>query len=346
MRSRFAVAALPVALLVSALSYAQEPADVVIGLARDDYNTFVCGADGQTVLSGRQIDPDSHIPVLTVVGVPRDGLIVNFQLGEKSEPLTAASSGSDVFIFAHRAGDSDQRPEMFHFDSQANPLAQQRVDLGFHPQQTAVLGSGKIVVVGLQDAHDQEDWKFVGAVIDVDGRVLARFKFPLPPEGGGWTFESRRMLGGDDAAYMMLHSYDPQATGLARISEDGQIDIKIVPEPIYNEQRHHNSWTFGAGVAVEEYHYVGERSTFHFDEYDVDTGQRIASRYAFISGSRAGCYSRGEVSMLSNSAHVDPAQKLTRDTRLVFANLQDQQVSTPVVNPETCHCAVKAEQHP
>jgi hypothetical protein len=355
MRSRFAVATLPVTLLLSTFSYSQEPADVIVGSFKDGYaTTLACGTDGVTFLTQRE--RTSHNPMWPISGASRDGSIVKFQLPDSlsayapfpgnAVPLAAASSGSDLFILAQPVLMSDESPEMFHFDNQGDLLAQQRVNLDFHPQQMAVLGSGNAVIVGLRDATDRKDWKFVGAVINADGHALARFEFPLPPEGGGWTFVSRRMLAWSDAAYIVLHSYDPPATGLAKISEDGQLDIKIVSSPPDTDQRHHNEWTFGPGVAVEIYHYVGERSTFHYDEYDLNTGERIASRYAFISGTPLGCYGRSEISMFGPQTSC-PARGLSPDTlRLVFAELHDQPVSMPVVNPEKVDCGCKSDPHP
>jgi hypothetical protein len=76
-------------------------------------------------------------------------------------------------------------------------------------------------------------------------------------------------------------------------------------------------------VAVEVYHMVGERVTFHFDEYDIKTGEKVASKIAHISGGAFGCYTGAEVSMLAPSAHVDPARGLSSDTlRLVISRLQ------------------------
>jgi hypothetical protein len=357
MCSRFSVAVLIVTILLSVLSYAQESSDVIVGSFKDGYGTtLACGTDGVTFLTQR--DRTSHNPMWPVSGASRDGSIVKFQLPDVSigqsllpegaTPLAAAASReSDLFILAQYAGMSDDIPEMFHFDNQANLLTRQRMNLGFHPQEMAVLDSGNAVIVGMQDGHDQNDWKNVGVVIDAEGLVLARFKFPLPPEGGGWTFVSRWMLAWGDAAYIMLHSYDPPATGLAKISEDGQLDIKIVSSPHDTDQRHHNEWTFGPGVAVEIYHYVGERSTFHYDEYDLNTGQKTVSRYAFISGSPLGCYGQNDVSMVARSTRVDPARRMSPDTMLlVFADLHDQAESAPVVNPEKYNRTATSDPHP
>jgi len=355
MRFRFALAVLPLTLLLSTLTYAQEPTDVIVGSFKDGYGTtLACGTDGVTFLTQR--DRTSHNPIWPVSRVSRDGSIVKFQLPdgligqpllpEGATPLAAAADReSDLFILAQYTAMSDDIPEIFHFDNQANLLTRQRMNFGFHPQEMAVLDSGNAVIVGMQDGRDQSDWKNVGVVIDAEGRALARFKFPLPPEGGGWTFVSRRMLAWGDAAYVMLYSYDPPTTGLAKISEDGQLDIKIVSSPHDTDQRHHTEWTFGPGVAVEIYHYVSERRTNHYDEYDLNTGQKTVSRYAFISGSPLGCYGQNDVSMMAHSAHVDPERGLSPDTMLLFfADLHDQPVSAPVVNLE--QATRKGEQHP
>ena len=68
---------------------------------------------------------------------------------------------------------------------------------------------------------------------------------------------------------------------------------------------------------------MGERVTFHFDEYDLKTGDKVASKTARISGGAFGCYNGTEVSMLALSAHVDPARGLSPDTvLLVISKLQ------------------------
>jgi hypothetical protein len=142
--------------------------------------------------------------------------------------------------------------------------------------------------------------------------------------------------------------YEPSTTGIAKISEDGSFDVKVIPNPPYDDMRHHAAWIVGPGVAVEVYQYVDarERSTFHFDEYDLNTGEKMAYRYAFVSGGGFGCYSKTEVSMSAGSAHVDPARGLSPDTlRLVFSKVHDQAVSAPVVNPEAPPCKSADEKH-
>jgi len=95
--------------------------------------------------------------------------------------------------------------------------------------------------------------------------------------------------------------------------------------PLDTEQRHHNQWLFGLGVAVEVYQYVGEKPhvIFRFDEYDLGSGQKVATKSSPPVGFALGCYSGDQISMLAHSAHVDPARHLSPDTlRLVTAKLQ------------------------
>jgi hypothetical protein len=257
--------------------------------------------------------------------------------------LIAASDGSNLGVLMedpHLPG----HYEIDRFDNQGNLLAQRPLNVDFRPERMAVLPSGKMVLVGVYTPADHDSWKNVAAVVDADGQMLKRTAFPLPPEGGGWVFDSRRMLGGDDGAYIMLHSYEPPATGLAKILEDGNVEIKILPNAPYNDERHHNEWLFGPDVAVEMYHYVDarERCTFHFDEYDLNTGERTASRYALLTGGGFACYSGNEASMLARISYGYPAEGISSDTmRLVFGKLQDQPVSNPVENPRACDCVLR-----
>ena len=347
---------------VSTLTLCAQQSDVVIGSVRDGYTVRACAADGRTLLgsphppewgqSTSWSPQDSHWSLLSVA---RDGSIVTYQLPVGLDPRSTAYDGFDLVVLAmdmhphrvsdmppHRVSPSGPVYEMLRFDSQGNLLRQQPVNIDFASSHMAVLPSGRTIVVGEYRDPGQDDWKRVAAVLDADGQMLKRTAFPLPPKGGGWVFDSRRMLGGDGAAYLMLHSNEPPASGLAKILEDGTIEIKIIPNAPFSDERHHNEWLFGPDVAVEMYHFVDahERCTFHFDEYDLNTGERRKSRYAFISGGGFACYSGNEVSMTAQSAHVDPARGLAADTlRLVFGKLQDQPVSKPVENPQACSLA-------
>lgn len=72
-------------------------------------------------------------------------------------------------------------------------------------------------------------------------------------------------------------------------------------------------------------HYKGERPhvTFRFDEYDLKTGDKIATKTAPPTGFQFGFYMGNEFSMLAHSAHFDPARHLSWDTlRLVTSKLK------------------------
>jgi hypothetical protein len=236
---------------------------------------------------------------------------------------------------------------MLRFDNQANLLNQQLANIDFMPMQMVVLPSGKAIVEGTYRPAGEDEVKRVAAVVDTDGKMLKRIEFPLPPQGGGWTAQSG-MSAGNGAAYLVVFSYNPSSTGIAKISEDGSFDVKIIPNVPFNDERHHNAWMVGPGVAVEVYDYADkrERSTLHFDEYDLTSGQVTAYRYAFVSGGGFGCYSKNEASMLTRSANVDLARGLSPDEmHLIFSKLQNQAVSEPVVNPNAPPCAPAADPH-
>lgn len=124
---------------------------------------------------------------------------------------------------------------------------------------------------------------------------------------------------------MMLHSNEPPQTAIATISETGDLDVKVIAAPVDTETRHHNEWEFGPEVAVDLYIYTNERPhvTYRFDEYDLKTGVKIATKSAPPTRFQFGCYMGDEFSMLAHSAHVDPARHLSSDTlRLVTSKLK------------------------
>jgi hypothetical protein len=343
MLSRFAIAVLFAGFVPFTFISAQETNDVVIGNADDHAALKACGVYGQAYFYRHVYgDDDSATSSFSLVRSSHDGAETNFTLplDERSHPVVAeGNSGVNVLLDDDSGGHKSYA--MYHFDSQGKLLVQRQVQLDLEPSRMAITASGKTVIVGawseppVPKPGEQPRMKNGGVVLDSDDQVIKRFELPLPPEGGGWIYDSRRMLGGDDAAYFMLHSYYPPTTGLARIGDDGELEIKVIPNTPNDEERHHNEWTFGPDVLVEVYHYVRERSIFHFDEYDLSTGERTRIRYAFISGGSFACYSGNEISMASLSGHVDPARKLSPGTvRLVFGKLQDQVVSKPVVNPD------------
>jgi hypothetical protein len=303
-----------------------EDYDVVVGSIKEGYVVKACGADGRAYLERHSYRGPSPSAVWSIVGVSSDGSIVTFDFPDMTTPLTAAvgSSGLNV-VTLHSGAAEDHSREMYQFDPHGNLVAKRWLRDDFLPSQIAVLSSGKVIALRSRGNSD-EDTKYDGAVLDADGSVLERFDLPLPPGGGGWTFASWHMAPGDGVAYTVLQSETTPSgplTAIATISEIGQLDIKIIRVPVDNDQRHHMQWLFGHGVAVEAYHMVGERITLHFDEYDLSTGEKVASKMAHISGGTFGCYTGAEVSMLAHSAHVDPARGLSPDTlRLVVSKLR------------------------
>jgi hypothetical protein len=360
MRSRFSVSIL-FASLLPIVGYAQENG-ILIGSRRGEYTIRACGPEGRTLFMGRfplelsagQSSWNPQHSHWSMLSVSRDGSTIHYQLPEGLQPWSAAYDGSDVLILALDFQPQTYRPpdppppgryHLLRFDNQANLLNQQQSNIDFVPGQMVVLPSGKTILLGKYRPAAQDGDKNIAAVVDSEGKVLSRVAFPLPPQGGGWTLQSR-MVAGEEAAYFVLFSNDPPTTGIAKVSENGSFEVKVIPNPPYDDVRHHNQWMIGPGVAVEVYHYVDarERSTFHFDEYDLATRNETAYRYAFTPGGGFGCYSHDEVSMLVPTA---PARGLSPDTlRLVFSKLQDQAVSKPVINPNACNCEPKAENCP
>jgi hypothetical protein len=352
MLSRLAIALLLVGILPCTFSLAQETSGVLIGGAGERLFREACGLDGQAYFS-REFEGDRSSPSsFSLVRFSRDGSKTIFALPTdlRRKPVVAESS-SGVSVLAADLVGGKWRSVMYHFDSQGNLLSQHQGPADLMPMGMAVTASGRTVIVASwRDTSPQADplygFKNGGVVLGTDDQVIKHFALPLPPNGGGWVFDSR-LMAGDDAAYIMLHSNEPGASGLAKIREDGELEIKIIPNAIYNDERHHDMWTFGPGVLVEEYRYVGERATFHFDEYDLNTGERTRSRYAFVYGNSLGCYWGNEVSLLTQTSHPDPVRGFSPDTtRLAFGKLQDQPVSKPVVNPDACNCAPKADHCP
>lgn len=190
----------------------------------------------------------------------------------------------------------------------------------------AVTSSGKTIVVGHhpEEMSQRDDWKHGGAVLDADDQLTRDFDLPLPPGGGGWTFSSFQMAGGDGVAYVILHSNTPEQTAMATILETGNniLKIKVIPVPPDSNQRHHNQWLFGPGVVAEAYIFPGERLS-RFDEYDLNSGEKVATKSAVGGGFQTGCYLGDKYSMLADSRRVDSARGLPPQTlRLVTFKLQ------------------------
>jgi len=320
------------ALLLSAaagtFSFAQEiTSDVIVQNAsvNDGYGGWpLCGVGGQVYRHPGGGD------LTSVMRVSPDGSTLLFTLPEDVFPgvIAPAGTGLSVLSGVYSNSESHFSVVMFHFDSQAHLLARNPVTIPVQPYSMAVLPSGRTVVVGghLKDADHPEDRKYGFAILDANDKLWKSVDLPLPPGGGGWTFSSQ-MASGEGVAYVMLHSNQPPQTAIATISEYGNqnLNIKVIAAPLDTEIRHHNEWVFASGVVVDIYHYSNERPhvSSRFDEYDLNTGEKIATKTAPPTGYQFGCYLGNELSMLADSAHTDPARHLSSNTlRLVTAKLK------------------------
>jgi hypothetical protein len=326
MPSRFAIAAIFAIFLATSLNYAQIISDVVVlnATINDGYAGWSeCGLDGEVYRH-----TSGHVN--SIMRVSPDGSTLIFVLPDETWPAAIAPAGTGLNILTLHASIKGGRIyEMYKFDHQANLLTHHPVHMTFSPERMAVTSSGKTIVVGHhpEEMSQKEDWRYGGAILDADDQLTRGFDLPLPPGGGGWTFASLQMAGGDGVAYVILHSNTPPQTAIATIAETGNdiLKIKVIPVPEDGDQRHHNRWQFGPGVAVEEYVLPGERPRVfsRFDEYDLTTGEKVASKSAVPSGFQPGCYLGDRVSMLAHSYHVDPARGLPPETlRLVTVKLQ------------------------
>lgn len=323
MCARFAFALLFSAVL-AAPSPAQQTGDIVVQGAsvNDGYGGWpTCGVEGQLYRH------PSGGNLTSVMRVSPDGSTLMFRLPEQVYPDEIAPAGTGLNILgAVLDGERRVHVQMFHFDGLANLLAQNQVTIPIRPTGMAVLPSGRTILAGhSNNPQNQDEWKYGFAILDENDQLLRSIDLPLPPGGGGWTFAGSRMAVGVGVAYVMLHSNEPPQTAIATISETGDLDIKVTAAPLDTETRHHNEWVFGPGVAVDVYHYTNERPhvTDRFDEYDLKTGEKIATKSAPPTGFQFGCYTGDEVSMLAHSAHVDPARHLSPDTlRLVTSKLK------------------------
>jgi hypothetical protein len=325
MPSRFAIATISAIFLAISISSAQITSDVVVlnATMNDGYGGWTeCGVDGE-------VYRHTSGALNSIMRVSPDGSTLIFALPDNTWPATIAPVGKGLNILSrHVSEKGDRTYEMYHFDYQANLLTHHPVHMTFSPERMAVTSSGKTIVVGHrpEDMSLKDDWKYGGAILDANDQLTRGFDLPLPPGGGGWTFASFQMAGGDGVAYVILHSNTPPQTAIATISDGGNdiLKIKVIPVPEDSDHRHHNLWQFGPGVAVEEYIFPGVRpGRFHFDEYDLNTGEKIATKTALGGGFQPGCYLGDRFSMLAHSYHVDSARGLPPETlRLVTVKLE------------------------
>ena len=335
MLSRFVIAVLFVGVL-PVVTHSQENNEVVLGSIKDQLSLAACGPDGRTYFWRQNRDPSTGAmsgPAL--LAVSRDGSMATFELPIGALVTAVDDSGLRVLgALPHRLHE-DWRFEMYELDSQGSQLGHYSAAIDFFPRQMAVLPSRKTVVVGhtgdVSYSH-RDQWTYVGAVLDTVGRVVTKFEFPSPAGGGKWMVESREKMAVEDgAAYLVLES--DSDTGIAKISEAGHVDVKIIADPVDDDEHPHHLWLLGPGVAVEEYGYLGDRPRFkmHYDEYDLKSGEKIATKVS--SGGSAQCYFGTEVSWTVGSGNVDPSRHLSPDTlRLVFTKLERAEVPAPATS--------------
>jgi hypothetical protein len=318
-------------------SHAQQiTSDVVISGAslNDGYMGWaICDAEGQIYrgFGGREN---------AVMRVARDGSTLRFALPELENAagvFAPVSPGLAILNSSSSRGEATSY-RMYRFDAQGNIVARRPVSIDFHPTIMTATSSGKMIVVGYRP--QSESWieasKYGGAVLDADDQVVQVFEFPPAAAGDKWTPIGPRMAGGDGIAYLILRSGTRPTYAIATISESGHVDINVLSVPPSSDKRHHNEWLFGPGIAVEGYHFVGEKPhvKFRFDEYDLTSGKKIRTKATFGAGFVTGCYSGDEISYLVHSAHVEKARGLSPETlRLVTVKLEESKAAPEAEGP-------------
>jgi len=334
MPSRFVIAVVLSSILPVRVTYAQQVPcppvsteqvvhDAVISGAafNDGYDDGMCGVGGEIY----RLHRDQQLST-SIMRVAPDGSTSVFALPNDDVGVTQiAPTPAGLNVLSH-----GRSYRMYHFDREGRLLNQHQTSFVFTPSEMVVLPSGKTVAVGFRQLKNpmRVDLKFEGAVLDTDDQVVIGFDFPLTPAGGRWTpwmwgSEGKGMAAGDGVAYLILQS--DHTFGIAIITEKGHVDVNILPVPPNSATRYHNQWLFGPGVAVEVYHDPSERPhpIDRFDEYDLASGQKLATKSAPGTGFAFGCYSGNQVSMLAHSAHVDPARHLSPNAlRLVTSYLK------------------------
>jgi hypothetical protein len=270
-----------------------------------------CGTDGQAFL------PSSGDEFF-VLRVSLDGSSLTFNLPDKrhhAEAIAPYAAGVNILSTWKENVSSKEYAEvkftriMYHFDDLGNLVTQHLVSTDLVGAMMATTSSGTTIMVGqhFADSSEKDDRKYGGLILDADDRVVSRFELPSPPTGGTWSFplfDRRLMTAGDRVAYVLLHSNEPLATEIVTISESGKVRVRTLPEPMLDDTRRFTKWLVGPGVAVEQYYLLRGRPVVHFDEYDLKTGQRIASKTAPPGSTHpltAACYYADSVTGLGGS---------------------------------------------
>ncbi len=273
-----------------------------VGL-EDGASGFACDSKGQAyrmpIIGGRSDN--------SIMRISRDGSTLLFKFPAEENLQTYAPANPDmanpglvILAVSTRLGKADSPDTfMYRFDTQGI-VTRRPVSIHFRPSKMAVTSSGKAIVVGHSEYGSWLPTKYIGAVLDADDQVVHTFNIPMTATDA-WTPISQMTIS-DDVAYVILNSGTAPNYALATIAESGHVDLKILPVPPDSEKRHHNEWYFGPGVAVEEYHFVGEkpRVTFRFDEYDLGSGKNIRTRTTLPAGFAVGCYLGDEITMFAH----------------------------------------------
>jgi hypothetical protein len=249
-----------------------------VPIPQDAYGEIIsCGADGQAFF---------HLNY-AALRLSLDGSSLTFKLPDKANVRAVAPYAAGVNILGR-----SQEPKTFiyHFDNDGKLIAQHPVTSDLDDIMMATTSSGITILVGHHIDKDGESG-YGGLVLDAGDRVVSRFELPPPPDGGAWNFgewnslsDHLLMTAGDRAVYVLLHASEPLATEIAMISESGKLSVRTL-EPI-SDGRQYTKWLVGPGVVVEMYHMAGDRRRmdrhliWSFDEYDLKSGKRIASKIA------------------------------------------------------------------
>jgi hypothetical protein len=339
MPSRFAIiAVLLISISPIPASHAQQiTSDVVISGStfNDGYmNWAVCDSEGQIYRGWGDRRENA------VQRVARDGSTLRFTLpaSDNAAGVFAPVSQGLAILNSSSFRGEDISYRMYRFDAQGNIVTRRPVSIDFRPTIMTATSSRKMIVVGHRPQNESwvDSTKYGGAVLDADDQVVQLFEFPPAPAGGKWVAVGPRMAGGDGVAYVILVSGAQPTYALATISESGHVDINVLKVPPKSDTRHHNEWLFGPGVAVEVYHFAGEKPhvKFRFDEYDLTSGKMIRTRSTRGAGFVTGCYSGDEISYLAHSAHVEKARGLSPETlRFVTVKLEESKPAEETQSP-------------
>ena len=249
-----------------------------VPIPQDVYGEIIsCGAGGQAFFYLND----------AALRLSLDGSSSTFKLPDKASARAVAPYAGGVNILGRSP---EPKTFIYHFDNDGKLIAQHPVTSDLDDIMMATTSSGVTILVGHHLDKDGESG-YGGLVLDAGDRVVSRFEIPPPPEGGAWNFgewnsvsDHLLMTAGDRAAYVLLHAYEPLATEIAMISESGKLSLKNLAPMSHDPQ--FTKWLVGPGVAVEMYQLAGDRRrtgghpVWSFDEYDLKSGKRIASKIA------------------------------------------------------------------